>query len=286
MKTLAITGSSGFIGQELKKRFESKGYKVIGITREELKDIQKLTVIIEKADYLINLAGANIINRWTQSYKKILYSSRIAITKALIKAFEKAKIKPKVFISTSAVGIYKNRACYDEENYEYGDDFLATLCKKWEEEALKAKNLKIRTAIFRFGIVLGNGGALRKMLRPFKLGLGGIIADGKQYTSFIHIEDLLNAYEFVIENENCEGVFNLTAPITTTNYGLTKALGKALNRPTIFPVPKFILNLIFGEGARVLTDGQCAKPRRLLEKGFNFKFENIEDTLFDLVKKV
>ncbi|PIF03885.1 MAG: TIGR01777 family protein [Arcobacter sp.] len=284
MKTLAITGLGGFVGQELKKRFESKGYEVIRIKRGELKDIQKLTSIMEKADYLVNLAGATIINRWTNAYKRILYSSRIDTTKVLVEAMKKAKLKPKIFISTSAVGIYKNKACYDEENYEYGDDFLATLCKKWEEEALKAENLGIRTVIFRFGIVLGKGGALRKMLTPFKLGIGGIIADGKQHTSFIHIEDLLNAYEFVIENKNCEGVFNLTAPVATTNYGLTKALGNALHRPTIFPIPKFVLNLILGEGSRVLTDGQCAKPKRLLEKGFNFKFENIEDALFDLVK--
>ncbi len=285
MKTLAITGSNGFVGQNLKQRFESKGYKVIGITREELKDIQKLTSIMEESDYLVNLAGANIINRWTDSYKKILYSSRIDTTKALFEAMEKAKDRPKVFISTSAVGIYKNNVCYDEYAYEYDNSFLANLCLKWEEEAFKTQELKIRTVVFRFGIVLGHGGALKKMLTPFRLGLGGIIADGKQYVSFIHIEDLLNAYEFVFERENCEGVFNLTTPSPTTNYGLTKALGKVLNRPTIFPIPKFVLNLIFGEGARVLTDGQCVKPAKLLENRFDFKFRTIEEVISNLLKK-
>lgn len=121
------------------------------------------------------------------------------------------------------------------------------------------------------------------MLTPFKFGVGGIIGDGKQDFSFIHISDLLDAYEFVIENKTCEGTYNLTAPTPTTNYGLTKALGKTLNRPTILPVPEFALNLIFSEGAKVLTDGQCAKPKRLVDSGFEFKYTNIEETIEDLV---
>ena len=283
MKTLAITGSSGFVGTSIKKRFESKGFTVIGIKRETLKDIKELTKIIEKADVVINLAGANIINRWTESYKKLLYSSRIDTTKALIKAFKKADNKPELLISTSAVGIYDNVACYDEDDFNYSKDFLGDLAKDWEAEALKANELGIRTGIFRFGIVLGDGGALQKMLTPFKFGVGGIIGDGKQDFSFIHISDLLDAYEFVIENRTCEGTYNLTAPTPTTNYGLTKALGKTLNRPTILPVPEFALNLIFSEGAKVLTDGQCAKPKRLVDSGFKFKYTNIEETIEDLV---
>jgi NAD dependent epimerase/dehydratase family enzyme len=121
------------------------------------------------------------------------------------------------------------------------------------------------------------------MLTPFKLGIGGTIGDGKQDFSFIHISDLLDAYEYVIENKQCDGVYNLTAPTPTTNLGLTKALGKTLNRPTILPVPEFALNLIFSEGAKVLTDGQCAKPKRLIDSGFKFKYTNIEDTIEDLV---
>jgi uncharacterized protein (TIGR01777 family) len=283
MKTLAITGSSGFVGTSIKNRFENKGFKVIGIKRETLKDIKELTKIIEEADVVINLAGANIINRWTESYKKLLYSSRIDTTKALINAFSKAEKKPEVFISTSAVGIYDNASCYSEEDFSYSKDFLGVLARDWETEALKAKDLDIRTAIFRFGIVLGDGGALKKMLTPFKLGIGGTIGDGKQDFSFIHISDLLDAYEYVIENKQCDGVYNLTAPTPTTNLGLTKALGKTLNRPTILPVPEFALNLIFSEGAKVLTDGQCAKPKRLIDSGFKFKYTNIEDTIEDLV---
>lgn len=284
MKNVVITGSSGFVGKSLKKMFEEKGFKVSGIKRDDLNNIDKLTEIIESSDIVINLAGANIINRWTETYKKLLYSSRLNTTRALIEAISKANKKPELLISTSAVGIYANKECYDENSYEYENDFLANLCKDWENEALKAKDLGVRTAIFRFGIVLGKeGGALEKMLTPFKLGLGGTIGNGKQHFSFIHIKDLLKAYDFVYENKTCEDVFNLTAPYPTSNYGLTKALGESLQRPTLIPVPQFVLNLIFSEGSKVLTDGQCVKPKKLLDKGFEFEFSTIKDAVSDLV---
>lgn len=161
---------------------------------------------------------------------------------------------------------------------------LRNLCKDWEAEAQKAKDLDIRTAIFRFGIVMGDGGALAKMLTPFKLGIGGTIGDGTQAFSFVHIEDLLKAYIFVLENNTLDGIFNLTAPNPSTNYGLTKALGKSLNRPTILPIPQFVLNFILSEGAKVLTDGQSVIPKHLIDSGFKFKFKTIEDTIENLVK--
>ncbi len=283
MKKMIITGASGFVGSTLTATFTQLGYEVIATSREDLKDISQLTTKIDGADVVINLAGANIINRWSQSYKELLYSSRINTTKALIQAFSKAKVKPKTFISTSAVGIYKNDDTYDETTTNYADDFLGKLCQDWEKEALKAKDFDIRVSIFRFGIVMGNGGALAKMLTPFKLGIGGTIGDGSQSFSFIHIDDLIDAYKFVIENQSLSGIFNLTAPQPTTNYGLTKALGTTLHRPTIFPIPQFVLNLILSEGAKVLTDGQKAVPNHLIESGFSFEYENIEDTIEDLV---
>ena len=284
MKTISITGSSGFVGTNLQTFFKSKGFNVIDIKRDELKDINKLTKIIENSNVVINLAGANIINRWTNSYKKLLYSSRVETTNSIVKAMKRAEKKPELFISTSAVGIYKNKSCYDEENFELENDFLANLCKDWESSALKANDLGIRTTIFRFGIVMGKGGALKKMLTPFRLGLGGAIGDGSQDFSFIHIDDLLNAYEFVVNNKKISGSINLTAPTPSSNLGLTLALGKSLNRPTILPVPEFILNLIFSEGAKVLTDGQCVKPKTLLDNGFEFKYKTIEETIDNLVK--
>jgi uncharacterized protein (TIGR01777 family) len=284
MKRIVISGASGFVGTALQKYFLDKSYEVITISRNDFLDEKSLLSKIDNSDVLINLNGANIINRWSESYKKLLYSSRINTTKALVNAMKNSTNKPSVFISTSAVGVYKNDAIYDESTQNYGDDFLANLVKDWEKEALKVNELGIRISIFRFGIVLGKeGGALAKMLTPFKFGLGGTIGDGSQAFSFIHIDDLLKAYDFVINHDDLDGVFNLTAPEPTTNYGLTKALGKSLNRPTILPVPQFVLNLIFSEGAKVLTDGQSAVPKKLLENGFIFQYKNIEETIESLV---
>lgn len=281
MKTIAISGASGFVGTSLTKFFSNVGYKVILISREILNNNNKLEELLNTTDIVINLAGANIINRWSESYKKLLYSSRIDTTSKIVKAINSISNKPKILISTSAVGIYDNISTYDE-NGSFSNDFLSNLCQDWEKEALKAKNETTKVAIFRFGIVLGQeGGALQKMITPFKLGLGGIIGSGKQAFSFVHIDDLLNAYKFVIENSH-EGIFNLTAPKPTTNKGLTLALGKTLKRPTILPVPEFVLKLIFSEGARVLTDGQSAIPKKLLDLGFEFKFKTIEETIENL----
>ena len=283
MKTIAITGASGFVGTSLTKYFSDLGYKIIPISRDILNDNKKLEETLNQTDIVINLAGANIINRWSESYKKLLYSSRIETTSKIVNAINSIQNKPKLLISTSAVGIYDNKSTYDE-NGSFSNDFLSTLCQNWEKEALKAKNETTKVSIFRFGIVLGkDGGALQKMITPFKLGLGGVIGSGKQAFSYIHIDDLMNAYKFVIENE-FEETFNLTAPVPTTNQGLTLALGKTLKRPTILPVPEFVLNLIFSEGARVLTDGQSAIPKKLLDLGFEFKFKTIEETIENLCK--
>ena len=281
MKTIAITGSSGFVGTNLKRYFTDLGYEVLPIARGDLSNQQRLQEIINQSDIVINLAGANIINRWSESYKKLLYSSRIDTTKAIVEAINTVENKPSQLISTSAVGIYDNKQTYDE-NGVHTSDFLGKLAEDWEEEALKAKSESTKVSIFRFGIVLGkDGGALEKMITPFKLGLGGVIGSGKQAFSFIHVEDLLNAYKFVIEN-NHEDVFNLTAPTPTTNRGLTLALGKTLKRPTILPVPEFVLNIIFSEGAKVLTDGQSAIPKNLMDLGFEFKYKTINETIDNL----
>ncbi|MDN5098027.1 TIGR01777 family oxidoreductase [Aliarcobacter butzleri] len=281
MKTIAISGANGFVGTSLTNFFSSFGYKIVPLSRDILNNKSKLEEVLNSADIVINLAGANIINRWSESYKKLLYSSRIDTTSKIVNAISNISNKPKLLISTSAVGIYDNKSIYDE-NGSFSNDFLSNLCQDWEKEALKAKSEATKVTIFRFGIILGkDGGALQKMITPFKFGLGGTIGSGKQAFSFIHISDLLNAYKFVIENDY-DGVFNLTAPTPTTNKGLTLALGKTLKRPTILPVPEFILKLIFSEGARVLTDGQSAIPKKLLNLGFEFKFKTIEETIENL----
>ncbi len=282
MKTIAITGATGFVGTNLTKFFKNLNYNIIPISREILNNESKLKNVLEQSDVVINLAGANIIGRWTPQYKELLYSSRIDTTSKIVNAINTVENKPKLLISTSAVGIYDNKDTHDE-NGTFANDFLSTLCQNWEKEALKAKNETTKVSIFRFGIVLGkDGGAFAKMITPFRLCLGGIIGSGNQAFSYVHIDDLMSAYQFVIE-KNLDGIFNLTAPKPTTNLLFTRALGKALKRPTIFPVPEFVLKLIFSEGAKVLTDGQDVIPKKLLSLGFKFKFSNIEETLKALV---
>ncbi|MCK9337669.1 MAG: TIGR01777 family oxidoreductase [Arcobacteraceae bacterium] len=283
---IAITGVSGFVGTTLKNHFIGNGHEVVSIGRSDLLSLFQLTKKIDGCDVVINLAGASIIARWTPEYKELLRSSRIDSTATLTQAILHSETKPKLLISTSAVGIYANDGIYDEVEYKYSDDFLGNLCQEWEKTAFEAKSDETRVAIFRFGIVLGkDGGALAKMLTPFKFGVGGTIGNGNQAFSFIHIEDLVRAYDFVINHEDLDGVFNLTSPKPTTNKGLTQALGKALNRPTFLPLPEFVLNLIFGEGAKVLTDGQSAIPLRLMESGFEFKYKNIDYTIDDLINR-
>lgn len=284
MKKIAITGASGFVGTHLSKLFTQNGYAVIAIGRNDLKNKELLAQKIDGAEAIINLAGANIVQRWSEAYKKILYSSRIDTTKALIEAMALTKVRPQTFISTSAIGIYKNDETYDESIQLYAQSFLAKLCVDWEAQAQQAKTLGIRTLIVRYGVILSkDGGALQKMLLPFKLGVGGIIGDGKQPFSFIHIEDLKRFYLYALKHTTLEGVYNMTTPQPTNNYGLTKALGKTLHRPTILPLPSFVLQFIFGEGSTVLIDGQHVLPTRVLESGFKFKFESIEETIEDLL---
>jgi len=250
MKKIAITGASGFVGTHLSKLFTQNGYAVIAIGRNDLKNKELLAQKIDGAEAIINLAGANIVQRWSEAYKKILYSSRIDTTKALIEAMALTKVRPQTFISTSAIGIYKNDETYDESIQLYAQSFLAKLCVDWEAQAQQAKTLGIRTLIVRYGVILSkDGGALQKMLLPFKLGVGGIIGDGKQPFSFIHIEDLKRFYLYALKHTTLEGVYNMTTPQPTNNYGLTKALGKTLHRPTILPLPSFVLQFIFGEGS-------------------------------------
>lgn len=281
MKTIAITGASGFVGTNINRYFKNN-YKIIPITRDILNDESKLKSVLEESDVIINLAGANIIGRWTPQYKELLYSSRIDTTKKIVNILNQITDKNKLLISTSAVGIYDNTDTHDE-NGTFANDFLSNLCQDWEKEALKAKSSNVKVSIFRFGIVLGlGGGAFAKMLTPFKFGLGGIIGSGNQAFSYIHINDLLRAYEFVI-TKDLEDTFNLTAPKPTTNLLLTRTLGKALGRPTVFPVPEFVLKLIFSEGAKVLTDGQDVVPKKLLSLGFKFDYCDITETVYGLI---
>ncbi len=282
---VAMSGASGFVGSHLGTVFEELNWDVVRLGRNDFQGgVQKLAERIAGADIIVNLAGAPVIGRWTEAYKKTMYESRIHVTKNLVAACSQLEKKPEVFISTSAVGYYAAGGPHTEENHTRDSGFLGNLARDWEKEALEANALGIRTVIFRFGIVIGKGGgALQQMLTPFKMGLGGTIGDGSQGFSWVHIKDLSRAYEEVIGDPSYEGIYNLTAPNPTTNKGLTDALGQALNRPTLLRIPKFVLQMQYSEGAQVLASGQKVLPERLLEKGFRFTYSEIEEAVRDCV---
>lgn len=283
---ILMSGSTGFVGKYLSEAFLGEGWRVIPLRREDFKlsedEFQKKC---EGADIVINLAGAPVAGRWTEEYKKTLYSSRIDVTSKIIRAVERMEKRPELFISTSAIGIYSSQGTHTEESHTYNDGFLGKLALAWEKTALKAQDLGIRTVIFRFGVVLGrDGGALQKMLIPFRIGLGGIVGDGKQAFSWIHIEDLKNAYFLVIGEKRFSGTFNLTSPNPVTNEELTRALAGVLGKPAVLRVPAFVLRLQYGEGAKIFIEGQTVLPGRLLDSGFKFTFGRLEQALADLVK--
>jgi len=299
MKIL-ITGGLGFVGLYLSKKFIDSGNKV---TILEYKVPAKLSLdgvnIIEadstipgawqkeliKNDVIINLAGASIFQKWNNHSKKIIYDSRILTTRNISSVLKKSKDKKITLISTSAVGYYGFHG--DEilnEDAAPGEDFLANVAHDWEAEALKAAGKNIRVIISRFGIVLGkNGGVIQQMAKVFNSYLGTRFGNGKQWFSWIHIDDLASIMEFFINKSKLDGPFNCTAPNPVTNKELTIALSRALRKPVIFPfVPAFALKLAQGEMSNLVLKGQQVLPQRLLDAGFSFRFPRIQGALKDI----
>ncbi len=270
---IALTGASGFVGQALQDFYQES--VVIDRNDDEMMILKKL----EGVDVVINLAGAPIIKRWSDPYKKVLLQSRILTTERLVRAINKSSVSH--FISTSAIGIYPDDRQCDEGCKELANDFLGQLARKWENEARQCTK---PTTILRFGVVLGSeGGALKQMLTPFRLGVGGMIGNGMMMTSWIALEDLIDIYDFVIRGQR-EGTYNAVSPNPVSNYHFTKALGKTLHRPTVLPIPEFALRLMYGEAATVLTGSKEIYPKALEEAGFVFKYRDIESALQAIVK--
>ncbi|MDH3349198.1 MAG: TIGR01777 family oxidoreductase [Desulfobulbaceae bacterium] len=284
---IGISGASGFVGSNLCRKFQENDWKVISLGRKEFAlSPESLAERLQGVDVIINLAGAPVIKRWTNTYMKIMYQSRITLTKKFVNACSLMENTPRVFLSASAIGCYTPTGTHTEDDNNLANDFLGHLTSDWEHEAFRAKEFGSRVAVFRFGVVLGqDGGALAKMILPFKLGVGGTIGNGKQPFSWIHIKDLVRVFEIAVDDPSYEGVYNMTAPNPTTNLGLTKALGNALSRPTILPVPVFVLRLLYGEGAQVLTSGQTVLPKRILDSGFKYNFSSIKEAVTDCLIK-
>lgn len=297
MKIL-ITGGTGFIGQAMVKRWLKHNYQPTVLTRNpnhwlnywnnQLTCISQFGQLDENSEFdaVINLAGESIVaKRWTTGRKLELRESRIALTESLVAFLQQLTSPPKVLLNASAIGFYGyhpgNKVL--TENDQAADDFAATLCNDWEQAALKAQSSDMRICLMRFGVVLGQGGALQKMLLPFRLGLGGRISSGEQIMSWVHLEDLLSAIEFLLAQETLSGPFNITSPNPITNSLFAKTLAAQLRRPAFFPVPSLMLKMMLGEGADLLLKGQKVLPKRLLEAGFEFQFTGLNEALTDIL---
>lgn len=296
---ILITGGTGFIGKELRETLLKAGNNLVIITRnpkkyeDESASNQRfiswdddLASEMENVNVVINLAGENLFGqRWNEQVKESIYSSRIDSTRSLVEAMRSAEKKPSVFISASASGIYGDQGdTILTEEFEVANDFLASVCKDWEEESQKATKLGVRVVNPRIGIVLEEGGgALEKMIPPFKFFVGGPIGDGKQYMSWIHRSDLVKALVFPIENEKLDGAYNVCSPNPATMNEVAETLGDVMNRPSFFRVPKFALDIVLGEAAQPITGSIRMQPKKLQVTGFEFRFEELEEALADII---
>ncbi|MBW4633104.1 MAG: TIGR01777 family oxidoreductase [Iphinoe sp. HA4291-MV1] len=304
---IAIAGATGFVGSRLVERLHGEGMEVLVLTRNTTY-AQKVfpptafpnveTVIytpntpgswqsaISSCDGVVNLAGEPIgEGRWTAERKQEILNSRKFVTQNIVDAIVNANPKPSVLVNASAIGYYgtSETATYDETNSP-GHDFLAQVCQTWEAEASKVTDPGVRLVILRFGIVLGMGGALGKMITPFKLFAGGPLGSGRQWFSWIHLDDVVNLILQALTTPQMQGVYNATAPHPVRMTQLSQTMGKVMHRPSWLPVPAFALEALLGDGAMVVLEGQQVLPKRTLESGFEYKYPNLEPALAEILK--
>ncbi|MGA7571029.1 MAG: TIGR01777 family oxidoreductase [Candidatus Aquilonibacter sp.] len=278
---VGLVGASGFIGRHLQAALIARGDEVVPAS---LRNPSAAAGALRRCDAVINLAGEPIAQRWTPSVKERLRNSRVGATRALLDALARDEPRPSVYVSASAIGYYapSETQTYTEASPP-GHDFLAELCAEWEHEAQRASALGMRLAIIRTGVALGtDGGALAQMLPPFRLGLGGVVGSGKQWMSWVHIDDVVGIYCMALDG--AAGTFNATAPHPVTNAEFTQALGATLHRPSVFTVPPFALRMMFGEGAGILLNGARVLPQHTLESGYMFRFMTVQDALRSLLQ--
>lgn len=279
---IGITGASGLVGKHLAAALKARGDTVVTAS---LRDPNAAALAVAECDAVVNLAGEPIAQRWTPAAKARMRSSRVDAPHAFVEALAQMTHRPQAYISASATGYYapSETATYSESSTP-GTDFLGELCVAWEREANRAAEIGMRVAIVRTGIALAtDGGALAKMLPPFRLGLGGIIGNGRQWLSWVHIDDLAGIYVHAIDGAS--GVFNATAPGPVTNAEFTHTLGAVLHRPTLFPVPTLALRLMLGEGADVLLTGQRVLPERTLAEGYRFLYTDLGAALRNILAR-
>lgn len=284
-----ITGGTGFIGQALVKALTDRGDEAVVLSRSSAINpevVTELDQIQQSVDAVVNLAGAGIVDkRWTAERKQLLRDSRIDTTAKLLQWIAKQSQRPSVLVSGSAIGFYGSQLSQIlAEEAQPVDGFTHQLCADWEAEASQATELGLRVCLIRTGVVLGAGGALQKMLPPFRLGLGGPIASGQQWMSWIHLEDEVRAILWLLDNPTLQGAFNLTAPEPVNNAEFSKTLGKVLHRPAFFPLPGLVLKLMLGEASELLLQGQRVVPAKLQASGFEFRYPALQPALAQLLK--
>ena len=300
---IIITGGTGLIGQALANDLHANQHEVIVLSRGAQRPAGLAPAVrvvqwdgrsaagwgelVDGNTAIVNLAGANIAGgRWSDARKREIVDSRVQAGQAVVQAVQQAVVKPRVVIQSSAVGYYG--ACGDEvinETSKTGSDFLADVCRQWEASTAAVEALGVRRAVIRTGVVLSkDGGALPRRVLPFRFFAGGKLGSGRQYFPWIHLKDEVAAIRFLIEQPAASGVFNLAAPEPPTNAQFTQAIGKALGRPALMPVPAFALRTLFGEMSTVLLDGQRAQPQRLQQMGYRFRFTDPVAALQDLLR--
>lgn len=304
---VAVTGATGFVGTHLVQRLQQEGHQILVLTRDPERARQifpastfpnvEITAYtpLSSGDWqkqlsgyegVVNLAGAPIAeSRWTPERKQEILDSRQIGTQKIVEAITQADVKPTVLVNSSAIGYYgtSETAAFDEES-SAGQDFLAKVCQAWEAEAEKVKQSGTRLVILRTGIVLGNGGALAKMLLPFRLFAGGPLGSGRQWFSWIHIDDLVNLILKSLTQANYEGVLNATTPQPVRMAELCHVLGQILHRPSWLPVPAIALEALLGDAAQVVLEGQQVLPKRTQAFGFNYQYPTAKQALQNILK--
>ena len=293
---ILVSGVSGPIGTALLPTLKTRGYDVTRLVRGAATGEDQIPwdlarpispEMVSGFDAVIHLAGESIVGRWTKTKKIKIRSSRVAGTTSLAEALAGAKDKPQVFVCSSAIGYYGDRG--NEvltEQSKPGTGFLPDVCREWEAATQAAIHAGIRTVQIRTGVVLSpKGGALGKMLPPFKMGVGGTIGDGRQWMSWIDLQDMVGAIHHILKSDLLQGPVNLVAPKPVTNAEFTKTLGRALSRPTVLPLPAFAVKLAFGEmGETVLLGSQRVEPSQLVMSGYPFRFSNLQASLENILK--
>jgi uncharacterized protein (TIGR01777 family) len=309
MEKVLIAGGSGLIGRELTSVLVNNGYEVAILSRnpEAVTGIATGVKLVrwngitpkgwdaelENTAAIVNLTGENLAGssffpaRWTDERKRRIIQSRVDAGKAIAEAIKESSHKPAVLIQASSIGFYgiSLDKSFTEED-KSGTDFLAEICREWEASSASIDALGVRRVVIRTGVVLTTkGGALPRLLLPYRLFLGGPMGTGRQILSWLHIADEVNAIRFLIENDDVKGIINLTSPNPVTNNEFGKMIGKVMRKPHFIPVPGFVLKIVFGEVSTVVLDGQRVLPKRLLDSGYIFKYTMLEDALRDLLSK-